>query len=610
MTRRLSSENPDAVRESFDSHVNQTRDRRPSFGRFANRAGSDASAGPKPTSPRLMFNFQNSRRRSRAFSRSSGRNAVWDDIRSVFSGKSEQAHSETQDRGSLRARSFNADDSGVESEADPDEAGEDVCFPLHHGNDSDGESGIKLSELDNILNLTSENESTISTSHRFDDRKNSLRLSGSSLEGCSSAAVEFDKVDMKRCEKPKLDLMSPHTLYVRSKGRDTYSPGDPPYFELPPPHDAGYESIYPKSECAVAETNHRFSFFSLKGESTIHAPDLRSLVDEGQSFKTLFNKENGVWWLDCFCPTDSEMKILCRAFGIHPLTQEDISTQEAGEKLEMFKSYFFVAYHTFANDRTKEGYLDPINFYIIIFPEGVLSFHFSSVPHCRNVRRRMRLLRDYVTIDSAWICYALIDDITDTFAPIIHEIEAQCDELGETVIECQTQDGQTMSDTLRRLGSCRRTTMIILRLLNGKADVLKKMINRCSERWDVDRSSEMNLYLGDIHDHLVTMHQNLIAYEKIFSRTQINYVGQLQTEFVNSNYRMTSLLGKATLIGTVLIPMNLITGLFGMNVKVPGQDGSNLGWFFGILGFIIMLIVVLSTFASMWIRCLERQTTR
>lgn len=28
--------------------------------------------------------------------------------------------------------------------------------------------------------------------------------------------------------------------------------------------------------------------------------------------------------------------------------------------------------------------------------------------------------------------------------------------------------------------------------------------------------------------------------------------------------------------------MNLVTGLWGMNVNVPGQDASGLGWFFGV----------------------------
>jgi len=43
-------------------------------------------------------------------------------------------------------------------------------------------------------------------------------------------------------------------------------------------------------------------------------------------------------------------------------------------------------------------------------------------------------------------------------------------------------------------------------------------------------------------------------------------------------------LSKLTALGTVLIPMNLVTGLWGMNVHVPGQDDAgNYTWFVSII---------------------------
>lgn len=38
-------------------------------------------------------------------------------------------------------------------------------------------------------------------------------------------------------------------------------------------------------------------------------------------------------------------------------------------------------------------------------------------------------------------------------------------------------------------------------------------------------------------------------------------------------------LGKLTVLGTIVLPMNIICGMWGMNVKVPGQDIDNLYWF-------------------------------
>ena len=39
-------------------------------------------------------------------------------------------------------------------------------------------------------------------------------------------------------------------------------------------------------------------------------------------------------------------------------------------------------------------------------------------------------------------------------------------------------------------------------------------------------------------------------------------------------------LGKLTVLGTIVLPMNIITGLWGMNVWVPGQESEgDLAWF-------------------------------
>ncbi|CAN6600861.1 magnesium transporter Alr1p [Trichomonascus vanleenenianus] len=342
-------------------------------------------------------------------------------------------------------------------------------------------------------------------------------------------------------------------------------------------------------------TEERFSFFASEWDETVHAPDLATLCKNGGSARKMFDEANGTWWLDCLEPTDAEMKAIAKAFGIHPLTTEDIKMQEAREKVELFKTYYFVCFHTFDCDKDSPTFLDSINMHFVVFKNGILSFHFRPVQHTANVRRRIRQLQDYVNVSSDWICYALIDDITDSFAPIIKDIEIETDIIEDSVFVARECDFGRM---LRRIGMARKKVMSLMRLLFGKADVIKMFAKRCNERWDNAPRGEIGLYLGDIQDHIVTMYQNLSVYEKIFSRSHGNYLAQLQVESVNSSNRVTKVLGRVTVIGTLLVPLNLVTGLFGMNVHVPGEGGSNLGWFFGIIGFMILAIVVLSLIAG------------
>lgn len=384
---------------------------------------------------------------------------------------------------------------------------------------------------------------------------------------------------------------------------------------------------------------YRFSFYSNALAATIHARSLCELPAEGQTFEDLFTGDhphdiplrhsvirdtgNGIktprrsdqksvnaahggpqggngkrnfetsddntWWLDVTSPTEDEMKMLSKVFSIHPLTIEDILMEETREKIELFRNYYFVCFRSFDQDQYGPTYLEPLNMYIIVFREGTLSFHFRPTPHPQNVRRRIKQLKDYISVTSDWISYALIDDITDAFGPLIQNIEYEVDSIDELVLILKDTD---QSDMLRRIGTCRKKVMGLLRLMGNKADVVKGLAKRCNENWRVAPTSDIGLYLSDIQDHLITMTQNLNHYEKILSRSHSNYLAQISIEMTEANNQINDVLSKLTALGTVLIPMNLVTGLWGMNVHVPGQEVEGYAWFISIIACLAAFAVI------------------
>lgn len=454
------------------------------------------------------------------------------------------------------------------------------------------------------------------------------------------------------------------------------------------------------------------------------------------------------FWLDILDPLEEEMKVISKTFGLHPLTTEDIFMDEAREKVEMFNLYYFLCFTSFDivyerrkqkakehekkisklmeyNNQTskfsidwlksllfkkddgmmrsnakrsgsssnkskakriRNGELCPLNMYMIVFKHGVLTFHFSATPHPINVRRRARMLKDHLTVSPDWICYALIDDITDSFAPMIDSIESEVYLIEDEIMRMHSGDRESSDDSdesdeesiadfheqrprhsggddvfirrhrsksivenpepskldflrlrkrnsrpdyisvgskrsgrsrtstttstdlsrivawkrkgdmLRRIGECRKRVMSVMRLLSTKADVIKGYSKRFSES-DVVKGAEDNpfittrssskqeilMYLGDIQDHIVTMVQSLNHYEKLLARSHSNYLAQINIDMTKVNNDTNDVLGKITVIGTIVLPVNVVTGLWGMNCIVPGQDAPGLTWFWGIL---------------------------
>lgn len=468
------------------------------------------------------------------------------------------------------------------------------------------------------------------------------------------------------------------------------------------------------------------------------------------------------FWLDILDPLEEEMKVLSKTFGLHPLTTEDIFLGETREKVELFRQYYFICFTSFdivyerrkqrakehekkagkmleysaanggggsgagagglwrrmrgmfgrglrssrvsnspppsTGKRARSGELCPLNMYMIIFKHGVLTFHFSATPHPINVRRRARMLKDHLTVSTDWICYALIDDITDSFAPMIDSIETEVyliedeimkmhlgdldtDDLDSDALYDDDDDDEyamrpepkrsatsdvfyrrqrsksiveppeprqfvrrkrgsraeyslaslrsrssrlsssksTLSkivawkrkgDMLRRIGECRKRVMSVMRLLGSKADVIKGFSKRFNENESISPSEtpahnarlalrqEILMYLGDIQDHIVTMVQSLNHYEKLLARSHSNYLAQINIDMTKVNNDMNDVLGKITILGTIVLPINVVTGLWGMNCIVPGQDHEGLVWFWGILVGIFMFSMISYIYAK------------
>ncbi|KAI0603238.1 magnesium transporter ALR2 [Biscogniauxia sp. FL1348] len=525
--------------------------RRPTF-----NSTTDQQRAVSP--PNSVKAFAEARRRERALSNSDGRGLKEDGeaLQRTYSSVSRSSHGSQRSRHS-RPTTFTADDGA--SMATNKTAEEDVCFPMQEEHQND-QLYIDFDYLENFI--ASENAL----------RRESFEAqeAGRVFSNLQSGAQPQQDVPMITVDGDILNLPSGSDIDEKMTTAGSEQPTQP---------QADKDHLDP----------NRFSFFSSAWESTIHAAEFGDLVLPGEDVRGLFtfprDEPDGVWWLNVNSPTKEEVQVLCKAFGVHPLTIEDITTQEAREKIEIFPSYYFACFRSFRAVMEEDGYeYEPYNIYVVVFREGTLSFSFQPNKHATQVRKRIASLKEYVSLSSDWICYALIDNIVDSFAPEIHRIENSTEAIEDSVFVARPDD---MHEFLRRLGMVRKNTLGLMRVLGGKADVLKGFTKRCNENYKVTPRMDIGLYLGDIQDHVVTMMTNLTHFEKILSRAHSNYLAQLTIDSITQGTKTNAGLSKITFIATIIVPLNIITGLFGMNVKVPWMDDGTLNAFGGICAFLV-----------------------
>jgi len=77
---------------------------------------------------------------------------------------------------------------------------------------------------------------------------------------------------------------------------------------------------------------------------------------------------------------------------------------------------------------------------------------------------------------------------------------------------------------------------------------------------------------------------NLIPSRSLLSRAHSNYLAQINIRMNERAEQTNDILGKLTVVGTIVLPMNIVTGMWGMNVLVPGQNVDSLTWFWSLAG--------------------------
>lgn len=257
-------------------------------------------------------------------------------------------------------------------------AEDDVCFP----HESHGDSSVYI-DYEYLEDFIREQRS---------EREANSRSSSDAREfpNLQKLPVEPGKIQIATVDGDIMDMPSGSPIQEEKAKQHTPAPG----ITEPPPK--------------------RFTFFSNSWDTTVHATELEGLILPGEDIRSLFtfpdDGEDYVWWLNVNCPDDEEVRAICKAFGIHPLTIEDIITHEAREKIELFKSYYFANFRSYmaVTDEDGDREFEPFNMFVIVFRDGILSFSHTYNAHASEVIKRISTLKDYVDLSSDWICYAIM----------------------------------------------------------------------------------------------------------------------------------------------------------------------------------------------------------
>ncbi|KAF7339502.1 hypothetical protein MSAN_02164600 [Mycena sanguinolenta] len=205
----------------------------------------------------------------------------------------------------------------------------------------------------------------------------------------------------------------------------------PPALDPPKPRHLHY--MLPD---AVKTPSRAASFTDL---SALAESQRKGKGKEGQATKRPLSVPKA-WFLDVSSPTWDDMRAIGKLLHLHPLTLEDVLMKDPREKLERFPKlgYYFISFRAIESwdnrgkywdqdgDGREKGVVGEANVYLVVFNEGVCSFHFTDMSdHLDRVRNRIMSLDKVVNMSSDWIAHGILDSIVDSFFPFLQGLERE-----------------------------------------------------------------------------------------------------------------------------------------------------------------------------------------
>jgi magnesium transporter len=267
---------------------------------------------------------------------------------------------------------------------------------------------------------------------------------------------------------------------------------------------------------------------------------------------------NGLTWVHVDRPTGEEAALLAERFGFHELDVEDVLSKRQRPKIDEYPDYLFVVLHFPFYDKAVQR-LNAAELDVFIGPEFLITLPNVALHPVTYLFRRCeedRYLReDLFSKGSGYLLYHVLDDLFDYCFPILDKISHKLERIEDEMYEGHSEE------VVRDISNAKQEIIAYRKIIKPERPTLR-MLERYMERF---LPENLELYFDDLVDASERIWDLLDNFKEVVE-------GLESTNESVISHKQNDVLRVLTVIATIMLPLTLVTGIFGMNVRVPGQD--------------------------------------
>lgn len=263
----------------------------------------------------------------------------------------------------------------------------------------------------------------------------------------------------------------------------------------------------------------------------------------------------GVTWLDIPQPTVMDVDHLRQNFPFHPLDIEDLLGNLQRPKLDEYDDYLFLVLHMPVYDKDRRV-TTPSEVNLFVGPDYLVSLHKGELwPLTKlfdSMQASERLQAENLGNGPGYLLYKLIDRLVDNCFPLVYKIERNVAEVEAKIFESKTRE------TVFDLSVIRRDIIAFRRIIKPQIPVISRLEYLKSRIL----SEDLDVYFSDISDHLGKIWDSLEDLKTITESLN-------DTHTSLTSYQTSEVMKVLTIISVIMLPLTLVSGIYGMNIALP-----------------------------------------
>jgi magnesium transporter len=275
---------------------------------------------------------------------------------------------------------------------------------------------------------------------------------------------------------------------------------------------------------------------------------------------------SGLTWVNVVAADIGTAQELAERFGWHPLDVEDVVSKRQRPKVDDYEDegYLFAVLHFPIYDnqvqRLNAAEIDLFvgHDYVVTIPNRELRPVTRLFARCDDDDE---LREQLFARGSGRLLYEILDDLFDYCFPILDKIAHKLDGIEDEVFEGRSQE------VVRDISNVKQEIISYRKIIKPERSTLRVL----ERRVEAFLPEELELYFDDIVDSAERIWDLLDNYKEVVEALE-------DTNESVISHRQNDVLRVLTVFSVIILPLTLITGVFGMNVHVPGYGSVWAFW--------------------------------